>query len=127
MSRQALADVEIGGYTIPKGSEVNLNTFAMHHDPRWWEEPERFLPERFDPNGQTTAPKMAYLPFSTGPRVCIGNSFAMMEARLILATMASQYRLRRADGHPPVEMEPLIALRPKNGLSLSVHARLATS
>jgi cytochrome P450 len=123
MSRQALADVEIGGYIIPKGSEVNLNTYAMHHDPRWWEEPERFLPERFNPDRQTSVPKMAYLPFSTGPRVCIGNSFAMMEARLILAATASQYRLRRAEGQPPVQMEPLIALRPRGGLHMRVQER----
>jgi cytochrome P450 len=118
MSRQALADVEIGGYIIPQGSEVNLNTYAMHHDPRWWEEPERFNPDR-----QASAPKMAYLPFSTGPRVCIGNSFALMEARLILAVVASRYRLRLVAGQPSVQMEPLIALRPKGGLSLKVEAR----
>lgn len=123
MSRQALTDVEIGGYIIPKGSEVNLNTYAMHHDPRWWQEPERYIPERFNPDRQTSVPKMAYLPFSTGPRVCIGNSFAMMEARLILAATASQYRLRMAVGQPPVQMEPLIALRPKHGLSMIVETR----
>lgn len=127
MSRQALTDVEIGGYIIPKGSEINLNTYAMHHDPRWWEEPERFLPERFHPDRQSSVPKMAYLPFSTGSRVCIGNSFAMMEARLILAAIASQYRLGMADGQPPVQMEPLIALRPRNGLPLIVHARSKTN
>ncbi|MDX1992953.1 MAG: cytochrome P450 [bacterium] len=123
MSRQALMDVEIGGFIIAKGGEVNLNTYAMHHDARWWEEPERFLPERFSPENQSRIPRMAYLPFSTGPRVCIGNSFALMEARLILATVASRYRLRLIAGQPPVQMEPLIALRPKGGLSLIVGAR----
>jgi len=122
MSRQALADVEIGEYIIPKGSEVNLNTYAMHHDPRWWNEPERFLPERFHPDRQTTAPKMAYLPFSTGPRVCIGNSFAMMEARLILATLAGRYRLTLSDGYQ-LQMEPLIALRPRGGLQMTLQER----
>ncbi|MBZ0280771.1 MAG: cytochrome P450 [Anaerolineae bacterium] len=123
MSRQALTDVEVGGYIIPKGSEVNLNTYAMHHDPRWWQEPEHYIPERFNTDRQASVPKMAYLPFSTGPRVCIGNSFAMMEARLILAATASQYRLRMAAGQPPVQMEPLIALRPKHGLSMIVETR----
>ncbi|HUN05198.1 MAG TPA: cytochrome P450 [Aggregatilineales bacterium] len=118
MSRQALTDVEVGGYIIPKGSEVNLNTYAMHHDPRWWDEPEHFNPHR-----QSSAPKMAYLPFSTGPRVCIGNSFALMEARLILATVASRYRLKMIGRQPPVQMEPLIALRPKGRVSLIAEAR----
>jgi cytochrome P450 len=126
MSRQALTDVEVGGYIIPQGSEVNLNTYAMHHDPRWWDEPERFLPERFNLEHQSKIPRMAYLPFSTGPRVCIGNSFALMEARLILATIASRYRLSMTGGQRPVQMEPLIALRPKGGLSLNVHLRLTT-
>ncbi|MBK8135576.1 MAG: cytochrome P450 [Chloroflexi bacterium] len=66
---------------------------------------------------------MAYLPFSSGPRVCIGNSFAMMEARLILATIASRYRLSIKSGQASVQIEPLIALRPKGGLALTVEAR----
>lgn len=123
MSRQALTDVAIGDYIIPKGSEVNLITYAMHHDSRWWPEAERFRPERFSPANQPSVPSMAYLPFSTGPRVCIGNSFAMMEAKLILATIAGQYALRMANGQTSVKMEPLIALRPKNGLSLVSHRR----
>jgi cytochrome P450 len=125
MGRQALTDVEIDGYIVPKGSEVNLNIYAMHHDARWWEEPEHFLPERFSPNKLSTITKMAYLPFSSGPRVCIGNNFAMMEARLILASIASQYRLSLPKGQASTQMEPLIALRPKGGLALNVHPRFA--
>jgi cytochrome P450 len=122
MSRQALTDVEIGGYIIPKGSEVNLNTYAMHHDPRWWEEPEHFIPERFSSEREKQTPRMAYLPFSSGPRVCLGNHFAMMEARLILATLAGHYRLTVPDGYQ-LEMEPLIALRPRGGLHMTVQER----
>lgn len=122
MSRQAMADVEIGGYIIPKGSEVNTVTYVMHHDPRWWDEPERFIPERFSPEAEKQTPKMAYLPFSSGPRVCIGNSFAMMEARLILATIAGRFRLTMPDS-VQVQIEALIALRPKQGLHMLLHER----
>lgn len=71
MSRQAIETVEIGGYPIAKGSEVNIISYATHHDARWWDEPEAFRPERFNPQCETQFPKLAYLPFSNGPRVCI--------------------------------------------------------
>jgi cytochrome P450 len=122
MSRQALTDVKIGEYTIPKGSEVNLNTYAMQHNPNWWEEPEQFIPERFSSEPEKQIPKMAYLPFSTGPRVCVGNNFAMMEAKLILATVAERYRLTIPVGYQ-LQMEPLIALRPRGGLPMMVQER----
>lgn len=122
MSRQAIADVEIAGYMIPKGSEVTIVSYVMHHDPRWWDEAERFVPERFGPEKEKQIPKMAYLPFSTGPRVCLGNHFAMMEAQLILATMAGRYRLSLPNGYV-AQMQPLIALRPRNGLEMRLKAR----
>ncbi len=120
MSRQAIADVEIGGYLIAKGSEVNIITYATHHDAKWWDEPERFLPERFSPEREKQFPKLAYLPFSSGPRVCIGNNFAMVEAQLILATIAQRYRLALAEGYN-MQPEALITLRPRHGLPMVAH------
>jgi cytochrome P450 len=122
MSRQAINDVEIAGYMIPKGSEVTIVTYATHHDPRWWDEPERFVPERFNSEREKQIPKLAYLPFSTGPRVCLGNHFAMMEAQLILATVAGHYRLSLPNNYV-AQMEPLIALRPRHGLQMTLQAR----
>jgi cytochrome P450 len=120
--RMAAEDTDIGGYTVPKGALVSVMTYFMHHDPKWWPEPERFMPERFSPENEARLHKHAYLPFGGGPRICIGNSFAMMEARLILATAASRYRLKLAPGQT-VEMQPLITLNPKGGLPMRLEAR----
>ncbi len=124
-SRWAIEDTQIGNYDVPKGSVVGVSTYATHHDPRWWDAPERFLPERFSEESEKQLPRYAYLPFGGGPRVCIGNSFAMMEARLLLATMAQRYRLRLAPGQI-VGTDPLITLRPKGGLRMTVEDRKPT-
>jgi cytochrome P450 len=121
-SREAIEDVEIGGYFVPKGSIVGVMSYFTHRDPRWWEEPEAFKPERFSPENEPNIPKYAYLPFGAGPRICIGNAFAMMEAQLILATVASRFRLTLAPGQE-VEMLPLITLNPKGGLPMTVKQR----
>ncbi len=120
--RQAIEDVEIGEYTMPKGSVVNLVFYTSHHDPRWWDEPEAFRPERFSPENEEKINKHAYTPFGGGPRVCIGNSFALMEARLLLATIAQRYTLELAPGQT-VEMNPMITLNPKGGLPMTLRAR----
>jgi cytochrome P450 len=122
VGREAIEDVEIGGYFVPKGSQFNLVFYFAHHDPRWWDEPEAFRPERFSPENEAKLNKRAYTPFGGGPRICIGNSFAMMEAKLLLATIASRYRLSLAPGHK-VEMNPMITLNPKGGLPMTLHAR----
>lgn len=122
--RQAIADTRVGGYEMPKGSVVNLLFYHVHHDPRWWPEPERFMPERFAPQNEALLNKHAYTPFGGGPRVCIGNAFAMMEARLLLATIAQRFRLTVQPGQR-VEMNPLITLNPKGGLPMTVQQRRA--
>lgn len=122
--RQAIEDVEIGEYFVPKGGVVNLVFYMAHHDARWWPEPERFNPERFSAENEANLNKHAYTPFGGGPRVCIGNSFAMMEARLLLATIAQRYELRLAPGQT-VDMNPMITLNPKDGLPMTLHTRKA--
>jgi cytochrome P450 len=121
-SRQAIEDVRIGEYDVPKGTSVNIGTFWTHRDPRWWENPDAFEPERFSPDREAKIRKYAYIPFGGGPRICIGNSFAMMEARLLLATIASRYTLHLAPNQK-VEMLPLITLNPKGGLPMTIRAR----
>lgn len=120
--RMAIEDIEIAGYPIAKGSSLNILLYFTHRDPRWWDEPDAFRPERFSPESEARIPKYAYLPFGGGPRVCIGNSFAMMEARLLLATLASRYRLELEPGQR-VEMLPLITLNPKGGLPMTLRVR----
>ncbi len=120
--RMATEDVTIQGWDIPANTDINIFNYTAQRDPRWWGEPTAFRPERFSPENEAKIPRYAYLPFGGGPRVCIGNSFAMMEARLMLATMAQHYQMRLKPGQI-VELDPLITLRPKNGMPLLVEAR----
>ncbi len=119
MSREAIADDEIDGYRIPAGSTVVLSQFITQRHPDFWEEPETFDPERFTPDRVNQRHRFAYFPFGGGPRFCIGNNFAMLEAQLILATIAQHYELDLVPEHP-VQLEPLITLRPKHGLMMTL-------
>jgi cytochrome P450 len=121
-SREPIEDISIGGYEIPKGSLVAVITYALHRDPRFFDDPETFRPERFSHGWEERIPRFAYLPFGGGPRVCIGNGFAMTEARLILATVAQRYQLVL---EPDQEIVPvqLVTVRPKSGIRMRVRAR----
>jgi cytochrome P450 len=117
--RTAIEQVEIGGYTLAKGEQAWISPYAMHHNPRYFADPERFDPQRFSEENEKNIPRYAYLPFGGGPRVCIGNSFAMMEAQLILATMAQRFSFALKPGHI-VEPQPLITMSPKYGMPMVV-------
>jgi cytochrome P450 len=117
--RKALAADEIGGYHLPAHATFYISPYTMHRHPGFWEHPETFDPERFTPERSADRPRYAYLPFGGGPRQCIGNTFALTEAHLILATLAQHYQLRLAPGHP-VEVEGLITLRPRQGMKMIV-------
>lgn len=121
-SRLALNDVEVAGYTIPAGTTVGIHAYAAHRNPALWDDAEAFIPERFDPANADQLPRHAYVPFGGGPRICIGYAFALMEAQLMLATIASRYRLLLSPGQT-VEMLPLITLNPKGGLPMTVQSR----
>ncbi len=121
-SRLVAEEDEVGGYAIPKGSRVVISQYVTHRHPELWEEPERFDPERFTPENSAGRPKYAYFPFSGGPRQCIGNNFATMEAKLILAAVAQRYRLSLVPGHP-VESEPSFTLKPRYGMRMNVEKR----
>ncbi|MCA9924007.1 MAG: cytochrome P450, partial [Anaerolineales bacterium] len=120
--RLALEDVQLGGYTVPKGSTVFVSPYVMHHLPQYFAEPEQFKPERFTPEFEKSLPKFAYMPFGGGARICIGNAFAMMEAQLILATIAQQVRLQIAQTQP-VHYKPQITLTAENGIRMRVMER----
>jgi cytochrome P450 len=122
VSRHAIADDEIGGYHIPAGSSITISQYLVHRHPVFWEQPDTFDPERFSPERSAGRPHYAYFPFGGGPRQCIGNTFAQLEALLILATIAQHYTLRLVPGSR-VELEPLITLRPRHGLPMTLHSR----
>lgn len=110
-------DVQIGNYLIPKDRWVLVSPVALHRNPRLWDEPERFDPERFNAENEPNIPRYAYLPFGAGARVCIGNSFAMMEAQLILATMAQRFTFELLPTQK-IELLPQITLSSKHGMHM---------
>ncbi len=122
MGRQSLRDFELRGYRLPAGTVVAMSQFIMHRDARYFSDPLRFDPNRFLPEHDAVRPKLAYFPFGAGKRQCIGEGFAWMEGVLVLATIAQRWRLRLVSGYP-VEPEPLITLRPKHGMKMTVEAR----
>lgn len=124
IGRRALKDFEAGGYRIPAGTNIFIVQWLTQRDPRFFPEPEQFDPERWreDPVRKGKIPRFAYFPFGGGPRVCIGAGFAMMEATLLLATIAQRYRFTLA---PEAKVEPLfsVTLRPKHGLPMMLHRK----
>lgn len=120
--RTAIADAEIGGYTIPAGANVVMSQWVTHRDPRFYDQPDEFRPDRWLDDRHVSTPRFAYFPFGGGPRICIGSSFAMTEAVLVLATIAQRWQVLPASPTPP-EPVPGITLRPRNGLKVSVVPR----
>jgi len=120
--RQAMVDDVVGGYSIPKGTIVAVCPWALHRNARYWENPEGFDPERFRPEEVEKRPRCAYLPFAIGPRQCIGNAFALMEAQIVLATVARKWRLSLVPGANAIA-DPKVTLRPREGLLMTVTPR----
>jgi len=119
VTRQAIEDVTLGEYFIPKGSSLAVSSYVMHRDPEFFPEPEKFLPERFSKERAAEIPRYAYLPFGAGPRICIGNSFALMEARLMLATILQRYTLQLVPGQHIVPRQ-LFTTRPNQEIRMTV-------
>jgi cytochrome P450 len=124
VGRRAIHDFELDGYRIPARTNFFLLQWVTQRDPRFFPDPERFDPERWrhDPIRTGKIPRFSYFPFGGGPRVCVGAVFAMMEATLLLATIAQKFRLTLA---PHQSIEPLfsVTLRPKNGIRMHLHPR----
>src|SRR5271168_746991 len=126
MARLAIEEHEIAGYTVPKGAGVSFAQWTVHRDPRWYDAPLEFRPERWESDLLKRIPRFAYFPFGGGPRQCIGNSFALMEAALTLATIAQRYRFRLVKDHPVVPLAS-ITLRPRYGIRVVLESRPAMS
>lgn len=122
MARMTVNDDQIGDVTIPAGSPVLLVQYATHRHRDFWDNPEGFDPDRFSPERSEGRHPYAYFPFGAGPRICIGNHFAMMESVLILSSVTSQWRLNLLPGRPVVP-EARVTLRPKHGLMMSAQRR----
>jgi cytochrome P450 len=118
ISRRAEAEDHIGGYRIPGRAFVLLCPYLTHRHSSFWQNPDAFDPDRFLPERFKSQHRFAYLPFGAGARMCIGSNFAMMEAQLVLATIAQRFRLQLAPDHP-VELEPLITLRSRKGMRMT--------
>lgn len=110
--REALEDVEVAGVRIPKGAQILLSQWVVHRDPRWFPNPEGFDPNRWLPERAAAIPRFAYFPFGGGPRVCIGNHFAMLEATLILAMIVQRWHVELVPGQR-LELRPSVTLRQK--------------
>ena len=119
LARAATKETEIGGYLLPIGANVVMSPWIMHRDPRFYDRPEQFDPDRWTGGLSQRLPRFAYFPFGGGSRVCIGASFAMMEATLLVATIAQRSQLRMLPGHPVAPL-PSITLRPKHGMCMSI-------
>ncbi|HEV7398307.1 MAG TPA: cytochrome P450 [Pyrinomonadaceae bacterium] len=122
IGRMAQVECEIGGYFIPKRSLVLMSQFVMHRDARFFVEPNRFDPERWQPEARDARPQFSYFPFGGGNRRCIGEGFAWMEGILLLATLAQRWRMHLDPNHH-VEVRPVITLRPKHGMRMTLQRR----
>jgi cytochrome P450 len=120
--RQAVDDDELLGYLVPAGTVVMTPPYLVHHDARWWPNPEGFDPRRFLPGAEPQRHKFAYLPFGGGRRQCIGSGFATLEATIVLAMICQRWRLDAVPGVPVVP-EPTVTLRPRDGLVMALSGR----
>jgi cytochrome P450 len=126
IGRRATRELTIGESRVPKNQVVIVNVIGIHRRPEAFPDPERFDPDRFTPEREKALPPHAYIPFGAGPRICIGNHFALMEGQLVLATLAQKIRFELLS-KAPVETDPLVTLRPKGGLPVRVVSRKLSS
>jgi cytochrome P450 len=119
IARSALRDTSIDGFAVRKDEIVFIAPWLLHRDPRLFEDPLRFDPDRFLPDREARLPRFAYMPFGGGKRICIGNQFALMEGQIILSTIAQHVSMESASQRP-IEVQPLLTLRPKNGVPVKI-------
>jgi cytochrome P450 len=120
IGRRAISDDIVGGYDVPAGTVIAICIYTLHRHPAFWESPEQFDPERFTPERSIDRNRFAYIPFSIGPRQCIGSRFALLEASLILACVAQRYELRLLPG-TDVQPQALFVLRPNREMLFTLH------
>ncbi len=124
LGRENLADDVILGYDIPKGSIIFISNYTLQRDPRYWNDPEAFKPDRFNPEAAKSRNKMHYLPFGAGPRMCIGNHFAMMEMQLILSSLVNRFDFELVKDQEIIP-QALVTLKPKVGIKMKMKELVA--
>jgi cytochrome P450 len=122
LGRRAIGDYEVANYLLPAGSVIFMSPYVMHRDQRYFPDPVTFDPKRWASESRGLQPRFSYFPFGGGPRQCIGEAFAWMEGVLIIATLAQNWRMLLVPGHP-VELQPLVTLRPKYGMRMTLERR----
>jgi cytochrome P450 len=118
ISRTAIAEDVIGGFRIPAGSEMLIFPYITHRHPKWWQEPDRFIPERFSAENAAARVRGAYIPFGAGPRTCVGLNFAITEILVVLAMLLQRFRVELAVETESIRMEPSVTLRPNPGVPI---------
>lgn len=121
-ARTSIEPSQIGGYDFPVGGTMLMSQWVMHRDPRYFDDPESFRPERWLDGLADRLPAGAYFPFGDGPRRCIGQGFAMLEAAIVIGTIAQRFQFHLVSGHPVIP-EPLVTLRPRHGIRMTLHSR----
>jgi cytochrome P450 len=122
MARETVEPVELGGYEFAPGTTILFSQWVTHRDPRWFDEPDAFRPERWLDGLEDRLPRCAYYPFGAGPRRCLGEGFALLEAATVISTIARRFSFRMLPGHPVIP-EPLVTLRQRSGIHMQLHAR----
>ena len=122
VARRAIEDYDLGGYCVPRGTDIFMSQFVVHRDPRFYKDPLRFDPDRWTPEFEAELPKFAYFPFGGGPRRCIGEPFAWMEGVIVLSTLMSGWKMRLVPNQK-IEPEALITIRPKHGVKMILEKR----
>jgi cytochrome P450 len=122
LTRLSVEPFEASGYSIPAGSPILASQWVNHHQARFFPEPLAFRPERWTPEMEAQLPRFAYFPFGGGPRLCIGEGFAWMESKLLVASIAQRWQLRVPPEHP-VDLQPMVTLRPRGGMPARVERR----
>ncbi len=124
IDREAVADDRVGDIDIPRGSTVIVYVYGAHHAPGYWESPESFVPERFIKGSEKQRTPFTYLPFGGGPRVCIGNQYAMLQILMILSDLLRRYDFQLTPGQT-IEARPMVILRPKHGIRMTFTKAIA--
>jgi cytochrome P450 len=122
VGREAIEETEIGGFRVPRNTQLFAFQWVTHRDPRYFDRPDEFDPDRWATDSIQNLPKYAYFPFGGGPRQCIGNYFAMMEVVLLMATIGQRFKFSLDEGHK-VEVLPVLSLRPRNGIKVVIQGR----